>query len=198
MDTILMRRGTPTNALVIEPLIRQYENKMNPPDISPSDATLDYMVWGPFWGNTTYSISRISPNRSFPPICRAGGIFSTAPTPRLNGDFIPAAQPTNAVVLIGSWDYNPVSGYQNEQYVELRNTNAYPVDVSNWRLTGGIEFTMRPGTVIPAGKSLYLAANVNAFRNRAASPHAGQGLFVQGAYGGFLSTQGKHAVDPGK
>jgi hypothetical protein len=31
---------------------------------------------------------------------------------------------------------------------------------------------------------------VNAFRNRAASPHAGQGLFVQGAYGGFLSTQG--------
>jgi hypothetical protein len=64
------------------------------------------------------------------------------------------------------------------------------VDVSNWRLTGGIEFTMRPGTVIPAGKSLYLAANVNAFRNRAASPHAGQGLFVQGAYGGFLSTQG--------
>ena len=65
-----------------------------------------------------------------------------------------------------------------------------PVDVSNWRLIGGIEFTMRPGTVIPAGKSLYLAANVNAFRARAASPHAGQNLFVQGAFGGLLSTQG--------
>jgi hypothetical protein len=72
----------------------------------------------------------------------------------------------------------------------LRNTNSYSVDVSNWRLIGGIEFTMRPGTVIPAGKSLYLAANVNAFRARAASPHAGQGLFVQGAFGGLLSSQG--------
>jgi hypothetical protein len=119
---------------------------------------------------------------------RRNFLYSTNAT--LNGDFIPAAQPTNAVILIGSWDYNPVSGNQNEQYVELRNTNSYPVDVSNWRLIGGIEFTMRPGTVIPAGKSLYLAANVNAFRARAASPHAGQGLFVQGAYGGLLSSQG--------
>ncbi len=49
---------------------------------------------------------------------------------------------------------------------------------------------MRPGTVIPAGESLYLAANVNAFRARAASPHAGQNIFVQGPFGGFLSAQG--------
>jgi hypothetical protein len=31
---------------------------------------------------------------------------------------------------------------------------------------------------------------VNAFRARTASPHAGQNLFVQGPFGGFLSTQG--------
>ena len=119
---------------------------------------------------------------------RRNYLYSTNAT--LNGFPIPAAQPANAVILIASWDYNPVSGNQNEQYVELRNTNSYPVDVSNWRLIGGIEFTMRPGTVIPAGKSLYLAANVNAFRARAASPHAGQGLFVQGAFGGLPSNQG--------
>ncbi len=190
MDTILMPPGTPTNALVIEPLIRQYESKLNPPGISPSDTALDYTAWGPWWGNTTYSIF---PNFAEQIISthlpgRRNFLYSTNAT--LNGDFIPAAQPANAVILIGSWDYNPVSGNQNEQYVELRNTNSYSVDVSNWRLIGGIEFTMRPGTVIPAGKSLYLAANVNAFRARAASPHAGQGLFVQGAFGGFLSTQG--------
>jgi hypothetical protein len=190
MDTILMPPGTPTNALVIEPLIRQYESKLNPPGISPSDTALDYTAWGPTWGNTTYSIF---PNFAEQIISihlpgRRNFLYSTNAT--LNGDSIPAAQPTNTVVLIGSWDYNPVSGNQNEQYVELRNTNSYAVDVSNWRLTGGIEFTLRPGTVIPAGKSLYLAANVNAFRNRAATPHAGQGLFVQGAYGGLLSTQG--------
>jgi hypothetical protein len=190
MDTILMASGTPTNALVIEPLIRQYESNMNPPGISPSDTALDYAAWGPWWGDT--SLSQF-PNFAEEIVSiqlpgRRNFLYSTNAT--LNGDFIPAAQPTNAVILIGSWDYNPVSGNQNEQYVELRNTNSYSVDVSNWRLIGGIEFTMRPGTVIPAGESLYLAANVNAFRNRAASPHAGQGLFVQGAYGGFLSTQG--------
>jgi hypothetical protein len=190
MDTILMPPGTPTNALVIEPLIRQYESRLNPPGISPSDTALDYTAWGPWWGNTTYSIF---PNFAEQIISihlpgRRNFLYSTNAT--LNGDFIPAAQPTNAVILIGSWDYNPISGNQNEQYVELRNTNSYAVDMSNWRLIGGIEFTLCPGTVIPAGKSLYLAANVNAFRARATGPHGGQGLFVQGAYGGLLSTQG--------
>ena len=190
MDTLLMPPGTPTNALVIEPLIRQYENKLNPPSISPSDTLLDYTAWGPWWGNTTYSLF---PNFAEQIVStylpgRRNFLYSTSAT--LNGDFIPAAQPTNAIVLIGSWDYNPVSGNQNEQYVELRNTNSYSVDVSDWRLIGAIEFTLRPGTVIPAGESLYLAANVNAFRARAASPHAGQNIFVQGPFGGFLSSQG--------
>jgi hypothetical protein len=190
MDTILMPPGTPTNTLVIEPLIRQYESKLNPLGISPSDTALDYSAWGPWWGNTSLSqfpnfaeqiVSTFLPGRR-------NYLYSTNAT--LNGFPIPAAQPANAVILIASWDYNPVSGNQNEQYVELRNTNSYPVDVSNWHLIGGIEFTMLPGTIIPAGKSLYLAANVNAFRARAASPHAGQNLFVQGAYGGLLSSQG--------
>jgi hypothetical protein len=191
MDTILMPAGTPTNALVIEPLVRQSEALMNPADISPSDATLDYNAWGPAWGDTTLSIVPAAAEQlisTYLPGRRA--FLYHDPTATLNGDFIPAAQPTNAVILIGSWDYNPVSGNPAEQYVQLLNTNAYAVDVSFWRLTGAIEFTMSPGTVIPAGKSLYLAANVNAFRARAASPHAGQNIFVQGPFGGFLSTQG--------
>jgi CotH kinase protein/Concanavalin A-like lectin/glucanases superfamily/Lamin Tail Domain len=191
MDTILMPPGTPTNALVIEPLIRQYENTLNPSGISPSDTALDYAAWGPTWGDTSLSqfpndaeriISIYLPGRR--------DFLFNSPSATLNGDLIPSAQPTNAVILIGSWDYNPVSGNQNEQYVELRNTNSYAVDVSNWRLTGSIAFTLRPGTVIPAGKSLYIAADINAFRARAVSPHAGQNIFVQGPFAGFLSTQG--------
>ena len=190
MDTILMPPGTPTNALVIEPLIRQYESRLNPSGISPSDTALDYTAWGPTWGDTSLS--------QFPNFAelivsnyltgRRNFLYSTNAT--VNGDFIPAAQPTNTVVLINSWDYNPASGNAAEQYVELRNTNSYAVDVSGWHLTGAIEFTMSPGTVIPAGESLYLAANINAFRARAASPHAGQNIFVQGPFGGFLSAQG--------
>jgi hypothetical protein len=190
MDTILMPPGTPTNALVIEPLIRQYESALNPPGISPSDTALDYAVWGPPWGDTSLSIFPNDAERIISVYLpgRRNFLYSTNAT--LNGDFIPDAQPANTVILINSWDFNPASGNAAEQYVELLNTNSYAVDVSNWRMIGGIEFTLRPGTVIPAGESLYLAANVNAFRARAASPHAGQNIFVQGPFGGFLSAQG--------
>ena len=94
---------------------------------------------------------------------------------------IPAAQPANAVV------YHCLVGLQPGQRQirasntsNSRNTNAYAVDVSGWRLTGAITFTCAPGTVIPAGKSLYLAANINAFRARAPSPHAGQNITCRG------------------
>jgi hypothetical protein len=190
MDTLLMPTGTPTNALLIEPLVRQYENAMNPTNFSPNDATLDYAAWGPTWGDNSISIMPTAAEQIVSTYLpgRRNFLYSTNAT--LNGDFIPAAQPTNAVVLIGSTDFNPASGNVAEQFVELRNTNSYAVDVSHWRLIGSVVFTLRPGTVIPAGQSLYLAANVNAFRARAASPHAGQNIFVQGPFGGFLSTQG--------
>jgi hypothetical protein len=190
MNTILMPPGTPTNALVIEPLVRQSESLMNPTNISPNDATLDYSVWGPTWGDTSLSIVPAAAEQIVNTYLPGRRNFLNSTNATLNGDVIPPSQPTNTVILIGSTDYNPVSDNAAEQFVELRNTNSYAVDVSNWRLTGAIVFTMRAGTVIPAGESLYLAANVNAFRARAASPHAGQNIFVQGPFGGFLSAQG--------
>jgi len=190
MDTILMPAGTPTNALVIEPLVRQLENAINPATISPSDGALDYAAWGPYWGDSSLSVFPNDAERLISTYLPGRRSFLYSANATLNGDVIPAAQPTNAAIVIGGWDYNPASGNLAEQYVELRNTNSYAVDVSGWRLMGTIEFTLKPGTVIPAGKSLYLAANVNAFRARTASPHAGQNIFVQGPFGGFLSTQG--------
>ncbi|MGA2246269.1 MAG: CotH kinase family protein [Verrucomicrobiota bacterium] len=191
MDTILLPAGTPTNALVIEPLIRSYESKLNPPDFSPSDATLDNALWGPAWGDTSLSVFPNDAERLISAhLAGRRAFLFTSTSATLNGVPIPPSQPTNAVILIGSWDYHPASGNAAEQFVELRNTNSYPVDVSAWRLIGAIEFSMRPGTVIPAGESLYLAADVNAFRARAATPHGGQNVFVQGPFGGFLSAQG--------
>lgn len=191
MDTVLEPPGTPTNALVIEPLIRQYENALNPAAIAPSDAALDNAAWGPSWGDV--SLSRF-PNDAERLIAvhlagRRTFLF-TSPQATLNGDPIPPSQPASTIVSFGSWDFQPVSGNPAEQYIELRNTNSYAVDVSDWRLTGGVTFSMRPGTVIPAGKSLYLAANVNAFRARANGPSGRQGLFVQGPFAGLLSAQG--------
>jgi len=103
---------------------------------------------------------------------------------------IPTSQPTNAAVYIIGLDYNPVSGNQDEEYVCLTNPNPYAVDISGWRLDGDVQFTFRPGTVMPSNSVLYVSPNVKAFRTRTLSPRGGQGLFVQGNYTGRLSAWG--------
>ena len=72
------------------------------------------------------------------------------------------------------------------------------VDVSGWTLRGQIRHTFRPGTVIPAGRTLYVSPDVTAFRSRTASPKAGENHFVQGNYDGQLSARGGtvELVDP--
>jgi hypothetical protein len=202
MDTILLPAGTPAAAQVLEPLIRQYENTLNPPGVSPSDTALDYAAWGPAWGDASLSQFPNDAERliSVFLVGRRAFLF-TSPYATLDGstsvslsNSIPPSQPANTVILIASSDYLPASGNPEEQYVQLSNTNSFAVDVSNWRLTGAVEFLLRPGTVIPAGRSLYLAASVNAFRARASSPHAGQNVFVQGPFSGFLSARGNSAL----
>jgi len=104
---------------------------------------------------------------------------------------IPDAQPRDATLAFGAYDYSPASGNQDEEYLELINPNSYAVDLSGWELIGGVEHTFRPGTVLVAGGSLYVSPNVRAFRSRAASPTGGQGRFVQGNYKGHLSSSGE-------
>jgi len=192
MDTILMPAGTPPNQLVIEPLIRQYEDLVQPTNIVPSDAILDFEAWAPWgWGNTNLAIMRVEAERTISTHLTGRRTFLfNSPKATLNGSPIPPAQPPATALAIASWDCNPPSGNHDEQYVELRNTNAIAVDVSGWRLTGAISITLRAGTVVPAAESLYLSPNVNAFRARTNGPSGGQGLFVQGAYSGYLSARG--------
>ncbi len=104
---------------------------------------------------------------------------------------IPNAQPAQVTLAFGEYDFDPVSGDQNEEYVEIVNPNPYAVDISDWRLEDGVRHVFAPGTVIIAGGSLYVSPNVRAFRGRASSPTGGQGLFVQGNYKGHLSNQGE-------
>jgi hypothetical protein len=104
---------------------------------------------------------------------------------------IPDAQPANALIQFGAYEYNPPSGNQDEEYLELVNPDAYAVDISGWQLTGGVEHTFPPGTVLIAGGRLYVSPNVRAFRNRADSPKGGEGRFVQGNYRGHLSSWGE-------
>src|SRR2546430_5169628 len=109
----------------------------------------------------------------------------------LKGEGIPSPQPSNALVNLGQIEFNPPSGDQAQEYIQLSNPNGFAVDISGWNVGGGVSFTFRPGTVVPAGVSLYTAPNVNAFRARASGPRGGQGLFVQGNYSGQLNAWGE-------
>ena len=112
-------------------------------------------------------------------------------TERQGGVGIPEAQDGNPLIVFGNFEFDPTSGDQDEEFIELVNPNSFSVDVSGWQLSGGIDFTIQPGTVIPAGNSLYVSPNVSTFRARAAGPAGGQGLFVQGGYEGHLSRDGE-------
>jgi hypothetical protein len=114
---------------------------------------------------------------------------------------IPNAQPSDIRVVFDLADYetSPASGNQDEEYIRLNNPNNTAVDISGWQLAGGIRHTFKPGTVIPAGGSLYVSPNVVAFRARTSGPSGGQSLQVQGPYSGNLSSFGEtvQLVKPG-
>ncbi len=114
---------------------------------------------------------------------------------------IPHEQAGNPLLKFDPQDFdaNPVSGNQDEEYLKIDNPTELAVDISGWRLSGGIEHTFRPGTIIPAGSSLYVTPSARAFRSRATGPTGGQGRLVQDGYVGHLSSFGEtiqlHAAD---
>jgi hypothetical protein len=110
---------------------------------------------------------------------------------RQGGVGIPESQSGNPSIMFGAVEFDPASDNQDEEYIELVNINEFAVDISGWQLTGGVEYTFKAGTVIPAGQSLYISPNVRVFRARASGPSGGQSLFVQGNYAGHLAREGE-------
>lgn len=100
---------------------------------------------------------------------------------------IPNEQPARPQIDFGAIDFDPVTGNQDQEFIELRNTNDFAVDISGWQLAGGISHMFQPGTVIAAGQSLYVSPDVAAFRARPTGPSGNQGLFVQEWNSGHLS-----------
>jgi len=104
---------------------------------------------------------------------------------------IPDEQPDDVIINFDSIEFNPVSGNQDEEYIELYNPNTFEVDISGWSLQGGVEHLFQPGTVIARYSKLYVTPNAVAFRNRSQSPRGSQQLLVQGNYKGHLSSWGE-------
>lgn len=95
------------------------------------------------------------------------------------------------VIEFGAIDFSPASGNQDGEFFELINNNDLAVDVSDWSISGGVDFKLAPGTVIPANSSLYVSPNVTTFRERTVSPKGGEFRYVVGPYSGHLSSFGE-------
>jgi len=103
------------------------------------------------------------------------------------------APPKVGPVVINEIMYNPPTGYQNEEYIELHNITAAPYtlyrfdEFTPWKLTEGVEFTFSsspPVTILPHGY-LLVVKDEAAFTARYGSMPPG--VQVLGDYDGRLS-----------
>lgn len=94
-------------------------------------------------------------------------------------------------VVINELMFAPVSGDDAEEYVELHNRTAAPVDLGGWRFTAGIDFEFPPGAALPANG--YLVVAKDAARLRAGYPHL-TAANTFGDYGGALRNSGERVA----
>jgi hypothetical protein len=73
----------------------------------------------------------------------------------------PNAKPKDRSVVINEIMFSPMSDNDLDEFVELHNRSAAPVNVSGWRFTDGINFTFPTNTTIPANGHLVVARNIN-------------------------------------
>src|SRR5262249_24851229 len=152
------------------------------------DAALDLVKWGT-WGNRetiTQAVDRIwneflAGRRAF--------LFRTISVAN-NGE-VPSSQPATANVQFHGLEYRSPRGNPLEEWLSLTNSNPYAVDISNWRIEGGVRFTFKPGTVVPAKSAVFVSPDVRAFRSRIVSPKGGEQRLVAGPYSGSLSAWGE-------
>ena len=148
-----------------------------------NDVTIDQSIWSGS-GITNFSSGfNGALNTSLP--SRRTALFDTY-GPDGSG-LIPDSQPVDAIVSFSQIEAKPDSGNQDEEFIEITNANRDAVDISDWTVSGGINFMLPPGAVVPGNSSIFLSPNVRDFRLRVSSPTGGEGNIVIGDYYGHLS-----------
>lgn len=69
----------------------------------------------------------------------------------------------DTVVVFNELHYHPTEGNDLE-YIELYNQHSVDIDLSGWRLSGGIDFDLPARTILKGGDYLVIAANPAALR----------------------------------
>ncbi len=67
-------------------------------------------------------------------------------------------------VVIHEIMYHPITEDDDEEFVELHNRSAQPVDLSGWRLEDAVTFTFPAGATLPAGGHVVVGRNLDRLR----------------------------------
>jgi hypothetical protein len=113
-----------------------------------------------------------------PEFCRL-----TSKTPGAANDAIRQSK-----VVINEIMYAPISGGADDQYVELYNWGTTAVDLSGWRLSDGVGFTVPPGTTLAPDSYLVIANNAARLISRYTNLTTANAL---GNFSGKLSGSGE-------
>ncbi len=87
-------------------------------------------------------------------------------------------------VVISELNYHAGSDLDGDDFLELTNTAATPIDVSGWTFTSGVTGVLPPGSVIPAGGRFVVAKDATQFELT-------YGFAPNAVYGGNLSNGGE-------
>ncbi|RIK84361.1 MAG: hypothetical protein DCC68_01385 [Planctomycetota bacterium] len=78
---------------------------------------------------------------------------------RLSLEFLEPRWTLDGVVAFNEIHYHPAGAGGSEEFIELHNQMTINMDVSGWRLAGGVNFEIPEGTVIPGRGFLVIAQN---------------------------------------
>ena len=88
-------------------------------------------------------------------------------------------------VVISELHYNPASGSNSDEFLEIYNSGPLEVDLADWQLTDGVLLTFPPGLVLPARSFLVVSPNATYTVTRYGISN------VFGDYAGSLSNGGE-------
>ena len=89
-----------------------------------------------------------------------------------------------AVVTFNELQYHPAAAQSSGEWIELHNQHSVDVDLSGWRLDGGVDFVFPQGTKIEGRKYLVIAANPGALQ-------AATGVTALGPFSNLLADGGE-------
>ena len=136
-------------------------------------SNLDFAAW-PYPGSWTYAKARSS---LFNDIQARRNVFAS-------DNRVPSAQPGTPNIVINEIQHSPVAG-SSAQFIELYNPSSQAIDLSGWTMSGGLDLTIQPGTVILPGGAMTFVKDDPTFRAT-----YGSTVFVGGRFDGTLGADG--------